>query len=189
MRSALCAILITLALPAVALASGKPIVPQGNASANQYIESVPTARGQRPTSTVARTGAATTSSGSVPSATARTLAHAGASGRQAAAFAAETGPAAARHRARHAGSRTRSDRHATAASGGRSGGSGRPGGAAAGTAWARRTRTSEAAGSRGTAVADAVTGLSGTNATLTIIMVVLALGAVAVRLRLRRPAE
>jgi hypothetical protein len=186
MRRALIAILLGLALPAAAVAAGRPIVPQGNSSADQYIESVPTARGQRPTASVQTTSTRVTSvnrSGSVPAATQRTLAHDGATGRLAASFAAATGPAIA-HKGttrRHAG---RSRRPATATRSTRA--QRRSSGAAAAT----RTPpgSSPGATSRGTAVADALTGVGGsTGAWLPIILIVLTVGAVA--LRLRRPSS
>ena len=52
MRRVAIALAILLALPAVAEASSRTLAPPGNSGVSQYVETVPTAGGGRPTSTV-----------------------------------------------------------------------------------------------------------------------------------------
>lgn len=134
MRSTLIGLLVALALPATASARGQTVAPPGNSGVNQYVESVPTAKGNRPTATISpgggggntRGGTGNTGGGGsagrtsaasgngaagggasplTPSAQ-RALARQGSRGRQVAALAAATGPGRARDRSR-AGTSTR----------------------------------------------------------------------------------
>jgi hypothetical protein len=74
MRSLIIGLIVAAAFPAGALAAGsprlpgRPLVPQGNSGADQYIESLPTAGGQRPTYSVnpTRPGSPGASAGLAP---------------------------------------------------------------------------------------------------------------------------
>src|ERR1700728_4364481 len=87
---------VVLALPAAAAAKGptKTLAPPGNSGVNQYVETVPTSKGDRPTSTIPRGGRP--GSGTVSPVTAHALSSLGANGTGAAAFADATGTGRAR---------------------------------------------------------------------------------------------
>src|ERR1700683_1937273 len=100
MRSAVLGLLVSLVLPASALAA-KPthtIAPPGNSGVSQYQEDVPTAKGNRPTNTIVPGGThgGGSSGGTISTSTLRALDKQGAAGRQAAALAQATAPGSAR---------------------------------------------------------------------------------------------
>jgi hypothetical protein len=109
MRSLIIGLIVAAAFPAGALAAGsprlpgRPLVPQGNSGADQYVESLPTAGGQRPTYSVnpTRPGSPGASAGLAP-AVRRALARQGEAGRQTAGLARNYAPA--KHRSAHRGS-------------------------------------------------------------------------------------
>jgi hypothetical protein len=103
--------LLAISTPAVAVAHEKNVTPPGNSAVIQYVESVPTANGSRPSGTfhqksagaVVGKGGSGGSGGSggangstIPTATARGLGHQGPNGRAAEALASATAPTAAR---------------------------------------------------------------------------------------------
>lgn len=117
MRRLTIALLLVLAFPAAATAKGhrQSVAPPGISGVQQYVETVPTAHGGQPTSSVhgssggpgggggissggGGSGSFGSGSGSISPSTQRALASQGAAGRAAAALAAATGPAAAHHR-------------------------------------------------------------------------------------------
>jgi hypothetical protein len=100
-RFLIAGLLVALALPAAASARAPVVTPPGNSSIGQYIESVPTTKGNRPTATITPSGGGGGSNGTgasaggasgalTPSAT-RALARQGSGGRQVAALARATG--------------------------------------------------------------------------------------------------
>jgi len=99
MRSAVIALLVSLALPASALATspGSSIAPPGNSGVSQYREDVPTAKGNRPSSAFVPGGTSGSgpSSGALSSSTVRALDKQGSAGRKAAALAEATAPSIA----------------------------------------------------------------------------------------------
>jgi hypothetical protein len=123
MRALILGLIVTVALPAAAGAAGRPLVPQGNSGANQYVESIPTAGGQRSTISVGpnQTGSSGSSSSSsiLTPAVRAALASQGHDGRQTAALARAYAPAT--------GSRGRS-RGGSVLTGGGSSGAGSGGG-------------------------------------------------------------
>jgi hypothetical protein len=170
-RSILCVIVIALALPATAVAgNGRNGLPSGNSGAYQYVESIPTAHGSKPDSTVG-TGSHPAPS-SVPASTQRSLLSQGRAGRAAYSVAAATAPKIKR--------RPRTHRRPVAAASGTSTPPGSSGGIA-----------SPGGTGRGTAVLQALIGVgNGSGAgLLPIILIVIAGGAVAVRLRRRSAAD
>jgi hypothetical protein len=98
MRSAVIGLLVSLVLPASALAASSPtsIAPPGNSGVSQYREDVPTAKGNRPSSAFTPGGGGSNGSGtsgaSVSSSTLRALDKQGSAGRKAAALAQATAP-------------------------------------------------------------------------------------------------
>jgi hypothetical protein len=98
-RAAAISLLAALILPGIAGAKLRPVIPPGNSGANQYEESIPTARGGQP-STGVRPGTDTRARGGSPTAlapsTQRALAAQGQDGIQAAAAARATAPAGVR---------------------------------------------------------------------------------------------
>jgi hypothetical protein len=88
-RWLLVAAALAAALPASASAKLRPYIPPGNSGANEYVESVPTAGGDKSTGNVIASG--DTASALAPS-TRAALRRAGADGRRAAAFANATAP-------------------------------------------------------------------------------------------------
>jgi hypothetical protein len=109
MRSLIIGLIVAAALPAGAIAAGSPrlpgraLLPQGNSGVNQYIESVPTAGGQRPTYSVnpTRPGSQGASAGLAP-AVRSGLARQGEAGRQTARLAHDYAPPKHRSPRRHA---------------------------------------------------------------------------------------
>jgi hypothetical protein len=106
MRSTVIGLLVALAVPAAASARGRT-VPPGNSSVMQYVESIPTAKGNRPTTTITPGGGGGGSSGAngaaggagvLTASQQRALARQGRGGLQVAALAAATGSGRARHR-------------------------------------------------------------------------------------------
>jgi hypothetical protein len=97
MRSAVLGLLVSLVLPASALAA-KPthtIAPPGNSGVSQYQEDVPTVTGNRPSNTIAPGGGTQgsgASGGALGPSTLRALDKQGSVGRKAAALAAATAP-------------------------------------------------------------------------------------------------
>jgi hypothetical protein len=96
-----------LVFPGVALASTHPVIPVGNSGADQYIETVPSASGSRPTVNPGHPGSPAFSSGgpnttaagsALPGRTTAALRARGRDGRGAARFARATSPQTARHR-------------------------------------------------------------------------------------------
>jgi hypothetical protein len=189
MRALILGLIVTVALPAAAGAAGRPLVPQGNSGANQYVESIPTAGGQRPTSSVGanQTGSAGSSSTSsilTPSVRAA-LASQGHDGRQTAALARAYAPAT--------GSRGRS-RGGGVLTGGGSSGAGSAGARAPTGAAAPAAGTSAGAGSSPSALlVRSVTGFGGQGGLgpgLSAVLLLSALGAgVLAVLRRRRAAD
>jgi hypothetical protein len=170
MRTILCAIVIALALPATAIAgNSRNGLPSGNSGAYQYVESIPTAHGSKPDSTVG-TGSHPAPS-AVPPSTRRGLLAQGSAGRAAYSVAAATAPKIKRRPRPH-----RTHRRAVAAAS-------KPPGSSGGGA-------SPAGTSRGTAVLQALIGMgNGSSLGLLIILIVIAGGAIAVRFRRRSPAD
>jgi len=178
-RTTLFAMLIALALPGTAAAASGFI--SGNAGAYQYVESIPTAGGQRITSTVHAAEGANAGSQAptaLSSATQQALNRAGPTGRQLSALVAATGAA----RVHHATISTRA--HGSVRGHGHAGvtgsGSQPPSGAAGGGQ------------SSSAAVAASVTGLGGGGSSgivLALILVAIAAAAVAIRLRRSTPTD
>lgn len=112
-RMAPLALVLALASPAVASAKTKTIAPPGNSGIGQYVESVPTASGGRPTGTVHRGGGSQGSGGGIPgggsggsgpgsgsavsASTTRALGAQGADGAAAASLARATAPSSRSH--------------------------------------------------------------------------------------------
>lgn len=95
MRALGLGILIILLIPAAAGARVRTVAPPGNSAVNQYVESVPTAGGGRPTGTIHAGGSAGSGgSGPVAPSTQHALAQQGADGLAASALARATAPAA-----------------------------------------------------------------------------------------------
>ena len=97
MRSAVIGLLLSLVLPASALATTKTIAPPGNSGVSQYQEDVPTAKGNRPSNTIVPSGGTHGgggSGGNVSSSTLRAFDKQGSAGRKAAALAEATAPTA-----------------------------------------------------------------------------------------------
>jgi hypothetical protein len=185
MRRSAFALILILALPATAVAKRRVLAPPGNSSVNQYVESIPTAGGSQPTSSVhphsgggvgggsghsggsggsagSGTTGGTTGGGAISAATQRRLAGHGRDGASAAALALATAPA--------------------------SSGSGNTG---TGSSAANPALPRTAATSPTSAVLKALTGSSssgGLGALLPIILIVSALGISAVAILRRRRA-
>jgi hypothetical protein len=119
-------VVLFLALPAAAGAKGggtKTLAPPGNSAVNQYVETVPTAKGGRPTNTIQPHGGR--SGGAIPPGTARSLSSLGSDGTGAASFAESTAPGAARTNVSHRSRGHHGHSHSQGAGpGGPSGGSG-----------------------------------------------------------------
>jgi hypothetical protein len=96
MRRAVIGLLVSLTLPASALATTRTIAPPGNSGVSQYQEDVPTAKGNRPSNTIVPGGGGTngpgSSGGAVSPSTLRALDKQGSAGRKAAALAEATAP-------------------------------------------------------------------------------------------------
>ena len=94
------ALIVVLALPAVASARGRAVTPAGNSSIQQYVESIPTVKGNRPTTTVYGGGGSSGGGTSAPlsAPTQRALIHEGSAGRQVAALTKATGSHRAKRR-------------------------------------------------------------------------------------------
>ncbi len=166
-------LIVAVALPAGASAAGRPLLPQGNSGANQYVESIPTAGGQRPTSSVDRRRSASSRESQVLTPSVQSaLAHQGHAGRETAALAATYAPA----------NRRRSRRGAVVAGGGSSS----PGTPAGGTP---AGGTPAQSGSSASAMlVRSLTGFSspGLGAGLSVILILSALGAGVLRVVRRR---
>jgi hypothetical protein len=129
MRSLVIGLIVAAAFPAGATAfSGRPLVPQGNSGANQYVESLPTAAGQRPTYSFNPSRPGSSASTGLAPAVRRALARQGEAGRQTAGLAHDYAPVKPVKPVKHRGS----PRGAVAAGGGSSSG-GRPSGGAPAT--------------------------------------------------------
>lgn len=115
MRAALIALIVAAAFPAAAGAALVPIVPPSNSGADQYVENVPTAGGNRPTQSIPR-HPRPGRRGVLPAATGTALARQGSDGQTVAAFTQATAPGSGSSSHRHS--------HAGAPAGGGSGGSG-----------------------------------------------------------------
>jgi hypothetical protein len=87
--------LLALLVPAAASARARKYAPPGNSAISQYVESVPTAGGGRPSGTIHTRGAA--GSSALSPATQRAFSRQGADGKAAAALANATAPAARRN--------------------------------------------------------------------------------------------
>jgi hypothetical protein len=123
MKRFLLTLVIAVGVSAPAQATVRSVAPPGNSSVNQYIESIPTDRGNQPTNSVhskgggsshaggvagggggpsagggSSAGASSGSSGPVSQSTQRALSAQGPDGHAAASLAASTAPAVARHR-------------------------------------------------------------------------------------------
>jgi len=85
-------VLIALLLPASAVARTRTVAPPGNSGVSQYLETIPTAKGGRPTGTIHQ---GTGGSGTLSPAIQRAFARQGAAGRSAAALANATVPVSA----------------------------------------------------------------------------------------------
>ena len=179
MRSLIVGLIVAAAFPAGASAfSGRPLVPQGNSGAAQYVESLPTAGGQRPTYSVnpSRRGSSGAATGLAPGVRAA-LARQGEAGRQTAELAHEYAPAKPAKPSKHRGS----DRGTVVAGGGsRSGG----------------TPSSGSTAGRGPSAAAilvrSVTGFTsqgGLGAGLAVLLILAALGAGGLGLARRRRAD
>jgi hypothetical protein len=102
MRSAVIGLLVSLVLPASAMAAKVTIAPPGNSGVSQYQEDVPTAKGNQPSSTIAPGGGGGGGGGTkgpgassgLSSSTLRALDNQGSAGRKAAALAEATAPGA-----------------------------------------------------------------------------------------------
>ena len=120
------AITISVMVPATAQASFKPYVPPGNSAANEYVESVPTASGNRSTRPITSHSSSASQSSALSPGTQTALARQGRDGARAAALVQATAPASARKHNRH------SSTGGAAPNG--SGGGGSGGGSGGGTA-------------------------------------------------------
>jgi len=199
-RIILCTTLIVLAPPGAARAGSPSGYLPGGSGAYQYVESIPTATGQRPSATIdpspAASGAALSSSGLLSGSVQRTLDLSGRSGQAAAALALATAPAGVQRVAS-------SNRSLTSAGSVTSGGSptldGSPGtgrghsrSSAAGPSGGTASGPSGGGGQAGgTAVAAAVTGVGGGDSSplLVLILVGIVAGGVAIRLSHRGPPD
>jgi hypothetical protein len=100
MRSAVIGLLVSLVLPASAVAAKVTIAPPGNSGVSQYQEDVPTAKGNQPSSSIAPGGGGgggtkgPGASSGLSSSTLRALDNQGSAGRKAAALAEATAPGA-----------------------------------------------------------------------------------------------
>ena len=105
--------LVALALPAVALAGGGTVAPPGLSAVSQYVEDVPTVKGNRPSSSVVippkgggpgspsssgTSGAGASAQSALPAPVVKRLDHAGSAGQGAAALALATAPVLSRHK-------------------------------------------------------------------------------------------
>ena len=165
MKTLLIAAAVCLALPAGAAAKIRPYIPPGNAGANEYVESVPTPTGNKPTTNVIEAPGA----GSLTPATESALVATGPDGRRAAALANATAPPTLRHR--------RNRQHGTTTSG-----SGGPPGSGGGGSIG-----SSSPGSAAGTVVESVFGLHGQGgAALPVILILAALALGAGRMWRRR---
>lgn len=189
MRTLLLVALVTLALPAAAAAqtsSGlppglRPVIPTSNSGADQYVESIPTADGNRSTIPVAggpssaSNSAPTTPTAPLPAATQSVLATQGPDGAAAAALAQSTAPAKPR----------RTGRGAAPISGGGSGGGSNSGGG--GTATARSTLDAAGAvASPTSSVLRSLTGADGGGGMIGLLAIVSVAAAIVVGVRRAR---
>ena len=183
MRALGLGILIILLIPAAAGARVRTVAPPGNSAVNQYVESVPTAGGGRPTGTIHAGGSAGSGgSGPVAPSTQHALAQQGADGLAAAALARATAPAAGA---------SPSNRASSTGSGGTSG-AGTHSIPRAGGAGLHPSTGSAGGGSSGVAaVLKTLTGSSshgGLGLLLPLILIVTAIGSGVFALRRRRAA-
>ena len=183
LRTAISLILIVLAAPSVAVARTKPVLPTGDSGISQYIESVPTARGQSATGVVRQTAGSRQGAGAVSGATQRALSGYGSAGVQAASLAEATGSATthrttvrSRATALHQNKRRSRTRHGRSST-------------KAAVAPSRPTPPGPSGGSgsaSGSAVADAITGVGGGLGMSALPLILIAIVAAAVGIRLRR---
>jgi hypothetical protein len=99
-------VLLALVLPTTAYAHAKTVAPPGNSGVSQYLETIPTAQGGRPSATVNSGGNASGGQGALSAATERAFAKQGAIGVQAAALVNATAPSPAGSRSSHKGTAT-----------------------------------------------------------------------------------
>jgi hypothetical protein len=83
---------VLAALPSAAQAHSRPVVPQGNSGADQYVEIIPTAGGGRPSHTVHTGGRRSGGPGALSAGTQQAMSSQGSLGAQAARFAQATAP-------------------------------------------------------------------------------------------------
>jgi len=103
MRSVVIGLLLSLVIPASAVAAApvRTVAPPGNSGVSQYLETIPTAKGSKPSVSVVTGGGkgpgASGGSSALSPSTQRALDEQGSAGRQAAALANATAPARASH--------------------------------------------------------------------------------------------
>lgn len=103
MRNIVIGVLLSLAIPATAFARApiRTIAPPGVSGVSQYLETIPTAKGNRPSLSVVPSGGngpgSSSGSSALSASTRRALDRQGSAGRQAAALADATAPAHASH--------------------------------------------------------------------------------------------
>ena len=185
LRTVAVAVLLAVLPAASARARVHTIAPPGNSGVNQYVESVPTAKGSQPTSTIhpqgggggsgrgpgaAGSGGTSSGAGVIPASTARALSRLGTTGAAAAAFALATAPRRVGHRARPVAGTTNQAAGRTASSGG----SAATSGGSAPTSSVVKALTGSASGDTGLGVL------------LPVILVVSALAAAAMSIARRR---
>lgn len=184
MRTFAVALLAALAVPAVASAALKPVIPvipPGNSAANQYVESVPTAGGGTSSTNVYKNGHGGKPGGASTRALAQSqsyLQRQGADGRGLTALLRATAaPAPASAATPHGHGKHAAGGAVTGRSGGGSGG----GSGSIGT-----PVSTVGATSGGTAVANSLTGLGGASSALWIVLIGATLGVVAAAIARRR---
>jgi hypothetical protein len=174
--TAIFGLLLALALPASAPAKNRTYAPPGNSGVNQYVESVPTAGGKKPANSVhaggGSGGGGGGSSSSIPASTQQQFARQGAAGRAAIALAQATAPSGGSASAR-------TGRHGS----GRSGNGATTGSASPGTAPRTAAGFSPVSSLLKTFTGSTAGGLG---ALLPIILVVSAVGAMAMAIFRRR---
>lgn len=178
MRPLLLGVLIAVLAPSIAAAHPPRLAPPGNSGVNQYLESIPTARGGRPSNTIPPAGAPTTppggpgastgGGGNVSVSTQHALVRQGVDGRAVIAVTRATGPATGRGDRR---SHTRAKKPADAGSSRASSTGARP---------STHPLSSADVSSPGSSVVNALTGSAGSGGLgtlLPIIAIAIAIGA------------
>lgn len=170
-------VVLVLAVPAAAEAKcgTKTLAPPGNSAVNQYVETVPTAKGGCPTSTIPRAG--THGSGAISPGTSHALSALGSNGRGAAAFADATGTAKTDAAKARTSRGHRRSSHGQAAPGGSSGGNGGNNSGNGGSPASAVIKTLSGSGGGG-----------GLGVLLPIILAALAIGAAGIAVTRRRTA-